>query len=494
LAQAQGVYVQSSNAAPEVSFSTVHLHAYAQDTWLAAPGVQVVLAVRADLQTVPQQDVQPDSAWLSASGLDNTLFDDRAVNVSPRFGLTWNVGSRGKVLVRLNAGRFANEIDPLILSEVLAGDGDITVRRSFGALNAWPTAPAASVASVTGKRLALLGPSFRGTQSDRIGVGLSSDVGRLGTLHISGAYRKTGFLPRRTDLNLVSTAVAEDQYGRPLFGTLSQSGQLVTAAGTNRRFRAYDVVTGFSADGTAKYLGVTLGLEKDAGRDVRLFGSYTYSKTTDDWQSRRGGSTEALLSPFPGALTDEWLEGTSDYDLPHRAVAGFEFSPQVALQPRITAVYRFQSGYPFTPGFRAGVDANGDGSDRNDPAFVDNNLAGIPELVGQSDCLSGQTGGFAERNSCRGESTHELDLRLGLNVLRSNRTSAYLFVEGVNLMDASFDEPDRALVLVDANRAIQINQATGDVTLPLIANPNFGKPLMQHGSGRMLRIGLQVNH
>jgi hypothetical protein len=493
LAQGQGAYVQAVNASPEVNFSNVHVHGYLQDTWLAAAGVQLVVAARIDLQTLPQQDVNADSVWIAASGLDNTSFDDRAVSISPRFGLTWDVGSRGKVFVRLNAGRYANEIDPLILSEVLAGDGDVTVRRGFGTLSAWPGAPGGA-ALTTGTRLALLGPSFRGPQSDRFGIGVSTGAGRLGTLHISAAYRKTGYLPRRSDLNLVDVAVAEDQYGRPLFGTLSQSGALLSAGSTNRRFRDYDVVAGISADGSAEYRGVTLGLEKDAGRNVKLFGSYTYSKTTDNWPARRSARAESLLSPFPGALTDEWLEGTSDYDLPHRAVAGFEFAPQVALHPRITAIYRFQSGYPFTPGFRDGVDANGDGSDSNDPAFVDGTIAGMSELVGQFSCLSGQSGRFAERNSCRADNAHELDMRLGLSVMGSGRTTAQLFVEGINLMDARYDEPDRALVLVDATRALQTNQSTGDITVPLVANPNFGKPLLQRGGGRLLRIGLQVNY
>ncbi|HEY0305559.1 MAG TPA: carboxypeptidase regulatory-like domain-containing protein, partial [Longimicrobiales bacterium] len=454
LGQAQGVYVQRAYASPEVSFSTLHANAFVQDTWQAAPGVQILGGVRVDLQTLPQSDVRAEAAWLTASGLDNTLLDDRAVTVSPRFGLTWDAGSRGNVLVRINAGRFANEIDPLIISDLLVGDGDLTVRRSFGALAAWPGAPSTAVTPTVGTSLALLGPSFRGPQSDRIGVGVSSRLGSLGTLHLSGAYRKTSFLPRRTDLNLVEQPVAQDQHGRPLFGTLTQSGQLLTAAGTNRRFRGYDVVTGISADGSAEYRGITIGLEKDAGRDVRLFGSYTYSQTTDDWPARRSARAEALLSPFPNDVTDGWLEGTSDYDLPHRAVAGLEFAPQMAMQPRITAIYRFQSGYPFTPGFRDGVDANGDGSDSNDPAFVDSNLAGMSELVGQWDCLSSQSGQFAERNSCRGENTNELDVRFGLSVL-SGRTTAQLFIEGINLMDASFDEPDRALVLVDPAGSLQ---------------------------------------
>lgn len=491
-AQGEGVFVQTSSATPEVSFSTLGVNGFVQDSWSAAPGVQILLGARVDAEKLPADDIRQDAGWLQATGLDNAALEKSAISVSPRFGLTWDVGQRGKVMVRVNAGRYSSPIDQTILADLLAGDGDLTVRRSFGSLDTWPAAPPSTVAATTGTRLAVLGPDFRGPQSDRIALGLSSQLGALGTLHVSAVYRKTGFLPRHTDLNLVATPVAEDQYGRPLFGTLSQSGQLLTAAATNRRFRGYDVVDGITADGSAEYTGLTIGLERDAGNSLRIFGRYTYSQTTDNWPAR-AHRAEALLAPFPGALSDEWLEGTSDFDLPHRAVAGVELAPAVALQPRITAIYRFQSGYPFTPGFRDGVDANGDGSDSNDPAFIDTGLAGMSELISKSDCLGSQAGSFAERNSCRADNVHELDLRLALRLLDSGRTSARLFVEGINLMDAKLSEPDRAVVLVDAARALDAD-TDGVVNVPLVANPNFGEPLIQRGSGRLLRIGLQVIH
>ena len=52
--------------------------------------------------------------------------------------------------------------------------------------------------------------------------------------------------------------------------------------------------------------------------------------------------------------------------------------------------------------------------------------------------------------------------------------------------------PDRALYLVNRDGTLAVNQ--GQVTIPLVINPNFGKPLVHYGNGGMLRIGLQVNH
>jgi hypothetical protein len=34
----------------------------------------------------------------------------------------------------------------------------------------------------------------------------------------------------------------------------------------------------------------------------------------------------------------------------------------------------------------------------------------------------------------------------------------------------------------------------GTITVPLIANPNFGAPLVKRGFGRLIRVGARVNY
>jgi hypothetical protein len=312
---------------------------------------------------------------------------------------------------------------------------------------------------------------------------------------MSGTYRTTNFLVRRSDLNLFTTPSAHDQHGRAIFGPLVKSGELIGVAQPNRRFTDFDMVSALSADGWSHYWGITANLERPVTRNLGFFASYTYSNTKDNWL---GGKTangpQSELSPFPDDASDTWREGTSDFDLPHRIAAGIELRAAGPLQPHVTAIYKYRSGYPFTPGFREGVDVNGDGSGSNDPAFVDDDVAGMSEVLGAWDCLRTQVGRFAERNACRQSGVHSLNARLGLTLVRSAGTSAGVFVEGINLIQSSQAEPDRALYLIDRNAALVVNQATGLVTTPLVANTHFGMPLARFGTGRLLRIGLQVNH
>ncbi|HEX6559500.1 MAG TPA: hypothetical protein VF021_08555, partial [Longimicrobiales bacterium] len=490
-ASGTGVFVRELSASPQLSFATFGANTYIQDSWRAGPGFVVVAALRYDIETLPYKDVTLDNEWLRATALSNAALPHKSSTVSPRFGVTWDVGERGRWIVRASATRYAQSIDPLLLSDALTEDGDVTVRRHFGDVDTWPAAPTADTAAV---RLTVISPKFQTPRSDRVSFSITSDVAAGTVLLLSGTYRTTDFLPRRSDLNLAATAGLEDQYGRPVYGSLTQLGELLTAGASNRRFAGYDIVSGVSSDGSAEYRGLTIGLEHSAARQVGFFARYTYSRTVDDWPLRGSADGASQQSPLATSAGTDWRHGTSDYDLPHKVAAGLQLRPDVALQPRIALIYRYQSGYPFTPGFREGVDANGDGSTNNDPAFIDTSITGLSDLTRTWPCLSTQAGKFAERNSCREAGVHNLDMRVGLTLLNGKHTSGQLYVEALNLLDANLESIDRAVYLVDPARSLVVDATNNVVTVPLVANPNFGKPLARFGSGRLLRIGFQVNH
>ena len=178
------------------------------------------------------------------------------------------------------------------------------------------------------------------------------------------------------------------------------------------------------------------------------------------------------------------MYGTSDLDVPHRLAVGFEVHPFGGMS--VAGRYRFSSGMPFTPGFRDGVDVNGDGSGRNDPAFI---VSGL----GNETCLRDQVGQFAERNSCRGPSLHNMDIRINLNLLRIAGQQFQLMIDGLNILDGEIADPDRAVYLIDPNAPLDTS-VPGQTAIPLVVNDNFGEPLIRRSTGRLLRIGLRLGY
>ncbi|HYK09543.1 MAG TPA: TonB-dependent receptor [Gemmatimonadales bacterium] len=490
----QGEFVQAVGAAQTAQFSAPQFGGFFQDSWEAAPGFDILVGMRYDIEKLPVADVVENNAWFKATGLRNDAVPSRLNKFSPRFGATWDVGQRHRWLVSLEGGSFSNTVDPSLLAALLTEDGAVTVRRGLGALGTWPAAPDSVHAPVVGSRLTLLGPQFAPPRTRRFGAGIVGAIGNGVELHLDGTYRHSDFLQRRADLNLAAGPSGSDQYGRPIYGTLVQEGGLLAAQpGSNRRFSGFDLVSALNPDGFSDYYGLSVGLERSVSASLKLIVSYTYSQTTDNWLSgvNSPGDPTGQLSPFPVGLNGrDWANGTSDFDVPHRITLAADLTLRRLHGAHLAAVYRYRSGYPFTPGFRPGVDANGDGA-ANDPAFVDDTVRGMATLLGQWPCLRTQVGQFATRNSCRASGVHSLDVRLEVPAIMVSGYPLAVTVEAVNLLESDVGVIDQAVYLVDPARALT---TTGTVThVPLVANPNFGNLLMRTSSGRFLRLGLRVN-
>ncbi len=490
----QGLFVQSAGTLPTASFTLPRFSAYLQDTWSTAPGLEILLGLRADFDVLPEGEASLNEDFARLTGLANADIGKGKVMLGPRAGFQWDQGEQHRWVVRGAAGIYFDVADPAVIGEVIANDGGLRVRRGAGALAGWPGFPQ-SVGTETGPTLSLLAPDYQAPRSARGSFGVSRALGAAGTLHLSAAYRRTDFLPRRADLNLATAPAATDADGRAVFGTLAQQGALIYAQpGSNRRFGGFDRVWALNTDGWSEYRAATVAFEHRPATGLAAFGSYTFSDTQDNWVGARSGWADAQLSPFPnsGDEGEDWTEGRSDFDVPHRAVVGAEMSLGGRIAPRLAALYRFRSGYPFTPGFRPGVDANGDGSARNDPAFVNDDVPGFAEARDGWDCLGEQSGRFAERNACREAGVHSLDARIAFDFLRTGRRSASLVLDGLNLLSSDEGEVDRALYLV--NPAGTLGTVNGRVTVPLVANPNFGDPIARFATGRTIRIGFQVSY
>ena len=494
LAGLQGSFSSGAGTASLGKFHNWQLAAYFQDTWTATPGLDVLLGLRFEYDRLDRGSVQRNAAWFEHSGLDNTAFERSLRKWSPRIGLRWDVGDRGEWLVRGGWGLYHSLVDPALFGEVVTLDDGPQFRRGVGVLSNWPGAPDLETAPVLGARLTLLGPEFMGPQTSRASLGLSRMFPERTAVHLHGTYRYTDHLPRRRDLNLALAPSSADQHGRPVYGNLLQQGSLITVQpGSNRRFNNFDLVSAVNADGVSRYWGVTLAAERHTGSWLDVLASYTFSWTEDDWLAGHGGGPQAQLTPCPEGLNSEdWAHGTSDFDVPQRLVIGAELRFPMALAgARLAALYRFESGRPYTPGFRDGVDVNGDGSGRNDPAFIDPNIVGMESLLQKWDCLADQVGDFAERNSCRAPDVHRFDVRFAIGLYELQGQPIEIVVDALNLLDADMGVRDRALFLIDREGTLEANP-DGTLTLPLVINPSFGEPLVRQANGRSFRFGVRI--
>lgn len=494
-AAGRGVFQGSEGPPPSASFSVPQVGVLVHDQWTPSPGLELLTALRYDVHWLPRNEIPLNLDWLIRTGLRNQVIPRRIGSWSSRLGFVWRIADSAWLL-RGGAGTYRDGMDPSVLGEVVVESGASQVRQGVGAVPGWPNGPSASNTTNVGERLALLAPGYEPPRSAKVSFGIARRLGTTGAFSVAANYRHTDFLIRRHDLNRLRGQTGSDQYDRPLYGSLVKEGGLLAAnPGSNRQFGGFELVSALDSDGSSDYGGATVELHQSVSRFLRVRASYTFSETRDNWLSGWGGGPYAQLPPFPDSLNGlDWDQSRSDLDVPHRAAVGVEVWPLGRAGVSVGARYVVRSGRPFTPGFRPGVDANGDGSATNDPAFVDDGLPGMDVLLGQWPCLAPQVRRFAERNSCREPGVGALDVRIGVGPTRVVGRAVELWMEALNVTDESFAVRDHALHLVDPTAPLITNPATGGVSVPLVVNGGFGQPLAYRAAGRFLRFGLRVGY
>ena len=94
------------------------------------------------------------------------------------------------------------------------------------------------------------------------------------------------------------------------------------------------------------------------------------------------------------------------------------------------------------------------------------------------------------RSRVRTRVGHDARLSLTLDVAGSSGVS--LVVDAVNLIATEDGVIDRALYLLDPAAGLVVSPDGRNYTVPLIANPDFGKMLNRFTPQRFLRLGLRV--
>ncbi len=490
-ASGRGYYAGLAGVSTQRAWNESRFALFAQDSWKPRPDVEVLAGARLNvIKHADSIDIAPEARWLRLTGLSNQTLEQRNVEIEPRFMITWRPSETGLVVTGI-AQVDAQSIDPALTSEVLVRDGSVDVRRGFGRFTGYPAVP--DTVRVEGPTLSMFGPRFQGARTSRLTGAITQAIGTF-SLSVAATFRRTEFLSQRKDLNLLPVAAARDQFGRPIYGQLRKEGALLFADGeSNRRFPEFDEVWGLQATGTSTYRGFTITAARELAGPFGFHAAYTFSRTEDDWLLGSWGDPRSQISPFPDSLAGvDWANGRSDLDVPHRVVAGIEVQVPGRYGPRLAAVYRYQSGYPFTPGFRDGIDANADGSATNDPAFLSGTIAGTQELVGRWSCL-GPLEAFAERNACRSPAIQAVDARVTIGVSSADSYAAHLVIDALNLVAPEDIVPDRAVYLVDPARSLTVSPNGRNVTVPLIANTGFGEAAARYAPQRLLRLGLRLS-
>jgi hypothetical protein len=411
---------------------------YGSDAWRVSPEVQLTYGLRFDGATNPSPP--PYNPTLDVRFGRRTDRLPSTLAISPSASFTWSLpgaGSRPALIVRggarLTQGRGGNSFVSSAQRATGLADSEQEINCTgvavpvldwlsyVGDPNAVPTAcfdgtAGNAVTSGVAPTATVFSDGYRVARSLRTSLSLQRHIASFLRATVSGSYTRGMRASSVTDLNLNTGGgfrlAAEDN--RPVFVSpedITPSTGAVRLT-DSRIYDDFGQVRDVASEGISEAVQLTTSLRGSTNNGITLTGSYTWSHVRDRVTGLSGGNTAG----DPNAL--EW--GSSSRGRIHAFSLSFGYPIGTNLE--ISASGRFQSGSPYTP--IVGGDLNGDGSSRNDRAFIfapdapgtDPTLsAEMQRLLERTSpsarsCLEAQFGQLATRNSCTGPWTSRLDL------------------------------------------------------------------------------------
>ena len=421
------------------------------DSWRMTRDLQVQFGVRVDGN---QFDVGPaeNPGFGALFGTANTSVPNRYY-VSPRIGFSWTYGQAAQIggfegafrgpraVVRGGVGVFQGLPGTQLLGSAIDNTGLPTGLQQVTCVGAavpvpdwsgWMTNPSTIPNSCAGgspgfastvPNVALLSNDFVAPRSVRANLQWNGPIlGNRFSATFDVTYSSNLNQTGTVDLNLATVPLflLNAEGARPVFVAPSSidpaTGSI--AAGASRLSSLYNRVTQQRSDLRSESQQYRMSVAPATFNSTYSWSlSYVYSAFRD---RQRGFGASTGGNPYEV----EW--GRSNFDSHHQIQYSifYNFFDFV----RVSWNGSFRSGTPFTP--LVSGDVNGDGYN-NDRAFVFNPattadpalaasmqslLATAPSYV--RDCLTGQLGAVARRNSCEGPWTSQANLSISFNPIK----------------------------------------------------------------------------
>lgn len=467
-------------------FSVADLSAFVQEEWSPRPGLALSTGVRLD--GVLFRDAAAYNPLVEQRLGARTDFTPRNWILSPRAQVVWDLGARGRDVIRAGIGRFSSQppynvhVNHILQSGLEAVDiiqvGAAAPRPNFPAyrqdLSTVPGIPQGVNPSSIPAYVNYIGEDFRVPTTWKASAGYERRLGPV-QLGLFGYFAKTVDNFQYYDRNMVETPFFTIEGGRGVFVPANR----VTALG-----RTNNADTRVHQD-----LGRVLELVGDSEleqRSVVVQGTWSLPRASSITLSYTRNQTEdnssfncciAITSTFshntgdPRRLSDAW--GPSDDAFRDKVVGAFILPPLWGV--RLSGSYVGISGRPFS--LIINGDVNGDGTANNDLAYVfDPDDPSTPADIAAAmrrvldnpdnrarDYIKANLGRIAARNGGWSPFRSQLDLRLARDFSLLRGQAVEVTIDVFNFANLLNDEWGGAYNLGAAQQLYAVtgfNQAT----------------------------------
>jgi hypothetical protein len=315
---------------------------YVQHEFRAARDLTTNAGLRFEGATLPRdrggRDINmPD--LLAAAPTVGPLYRNPAPTWSPRLGLAWNIGGRGRASLRGGYGIYYNTSNQQNL--VVTVTNPPATPRVVIANPTFPVPPFERAGGISVRPIQF-DVALPRVQMWNVNLQLAFGPDWIATIGYAGSRGER--LWRNSDLNVAAPTTLED-------------GTLFYPAGLTRPNRAFSAIEVKTSDGNSWYRALIVDVRKHWHAGWQLQSSYTWSTSEDTTQNSTffSDSTTATTSAMPEFIPD-YNKGFSDFHAEHHwIVTGVWELPKPSAARavlrgwRIAGVLRMRSGNPLTP-------------------------------------------------------------------------------------------------------------------------------------------------
>jgi Carboxypeptidase regulatory-like domain/TonB dependent receptor len=319
---------------------------YLQDDWQLVPDLTATAGVRMEGTSMPVDTGGRDVNMrdlLASAPTPGPLYNNPGPSVSPRLGLSWNVGGRGRTAVRGGYGLYYNTNNHQNLI-VTVTNPPATPR----VVIANPTFPVPPFSVATGISVRPIQFNVQLPRVQMWNVNVQQEFWRDWAVTIGYAGSRGRHLWRNSDLNVPTPARLAD-------------GTWFYAAGLPRPNPNFSAIEVKSSDGDSRYRALIVDVRKRWAHGLQAQSAYTWSRSEDTTQNSTffSDSTTATTSAMPEVIPG-YNKGLSDFHAEHNLVMTFVWEvPHAPARGgvagailngwRVSGIVRARSGSPLTP-------------------------------------------------------------------------------------------------------------------------------------------------
>ncbi|MBY0503384.1 MAG: hypothetical protein K2X03_05735 [Bryobacteraceae bacterium] len=312
----------------------------------------------------------------------------------PRIGLAYNVGGRGRTVIRASAGLFTARTPGYLMQRVFTDNGlntlvlDTTTDSSLLNLlkvpNAFTGLPAGIRTPINS--IYSFDPTFRNPRSGQASVAVEQQLDRATKITIGYTRNSTWNLQRRLDQNLYPPTVLPN--GLPVFPTSDAAGNLIPASGFNaatgqpiflntagqavaarvtRPDPALGQINVNKSVAHSTYNGFSISLQRRMSRRLQAGVNYTYAFNRDDDTNERDFNRQPAVNPFN--LTSDAAYAKNDI----RHSGNLNFLYDLGRGFTVSSLLFARTGLPVKP--VVGADTQNDGNTVNDRPVINGQIA-----------------------------------------------------------------------------------------------------------------------